>query len=142
MRFVVTGEWNRNQLLRLILFFFLVYILMFWVTNWILYFEKMSLDPASVVSYYLGDTEADFGKRDFACEQTVERLTGDEAHNLALWSRFPELGNNVGVQQPPGHSFTPRTGMRTAADSIVRSRSGESRMSLTRSSPERSPLRR
>lgn len=62
MRFVVTGEWNKNQLLRLILFFFLVYILMFWATNWIMYFEKMSLDPASVVSYYLGDADAEFGR--------------------------------------------------------------------------------
>ena len=62
MRFVVTGEWNRNQLLRLILFFFLVYILMFWATNWIMYFQKMSLDPASVVSFYLGDPDAEFGR--------------------------------------------------------------------------------
>jgi hypothetical protein len=62
MRFVVTGEWNRNQLLRLILFFFLVYILLFWVTNWILYFQKMTLDPASIVTHYRGDPEAEFGR--------------------------------------------------------------------------------
>lgn len=62
MRFVVTGEWTKNSLLRLILFFFLVFILFFWVTNWILYFEKMSLDPASVVSYYRGDPGAEFGQ--------------------------------------------------------------------------------
>jgi hypothetical protein len=62
LRFVVTGEWNRNQLLRLVLFFFLVFILFFWVTNWILYFSKMSLDPASVVSYYLGDPGNEFGQ--------------------------------------------------------------------------------
>jgi hypothetical protein len=62
LRFVVTGEWNRNQLLRLILFFFLVYILLFWVTNWILYFQKMSLDPASVVTHFRGDPDAEFGQ--------------------------------------------------------------------------------
>ena len=62
MRYVISGEWNRNQLLRLILFFFLVYMLLFWVTNWILYFEKMSLDPQSVVTYFLGDPDAEFGK--------------------------------------------------------------------------------
>jgi hypothetical protein len=62
LRFVVTGEWNRNSLLRLILFFFLVFILFFWVTNWILYFQKMTLDPASVVSYYRGDPLAEFGQ--------------------------------------------------------------------------------
>lgn len=61
MRFVVTGEWSKNSLLRLILFFFLVFILFFWVTNWILYFQKLSLDPASVVSYYRGDAASEFG---------------------------------------------------------------------------------
>ena len=61
MRFVVTGEWNKNGMLRLILFFFLVFILFFWVTNWILYFQKMTLDPASVVTYFRGDPQAEFG---------------------------------------------------------------------------------
>ena len=62
MRFVVTGEWSRNDLLRLVLLLFLVYVLLFWITNWILYFQKMTLDPASVVSYYLGDPAAEFGR--------------------------------------------------------------------------------
>ena len=62
MRFVITGEWNRNGLLRLILFFFLVYVLFFWVTNWVLYFQKMNLDPSSVVSYFRGDPNAEFGQ--------------------------------------------------------------------------------
>ena len=62
MRFVISGEWNRNELLRLILFFFLVYMLLFWVTNWILYFQKMSLDPASVVTHFRGDPNAEFGQ--------------------------------------------------------------------------------
>ena len=62
MRYVVTGEWTKNNLLRLILFFFLVFILFFWVTNWILYFQKMTLDPASVVSYFRGDPATEFGQ--------------------------------------------------------------------------------
>lgn len=62
MRFVVTGEWSRNDLLRLVLLLFLVYVLLFWVTNWLLYFQKMTLDPASVVAYYLGDPAAEFGR--------------------------------------------------------------------------------
>ncbi len=61
MRFVVTGEWNRNNLLRLILFFFLVFILFFWITNWILYFQKMTLAPSSVATYYRGDPATEFG---------------------------------------------------------------------------------
>jgi hypothetical protein len=62
MRFVVTGEWSRNDLLRLILFLFLVFVLLFWMTNWLLYFQNMTLDPASVVKYYRGDPEAEFGR--------------------------------------------------------------------------------
>jgi hypothetical protein len=62
VRYVITGEWKRNNLLRLILFFFLVYMLLFWVTNWLLYFQKMTLDPASVVSYFNGDPDAEFGR--------------------------------------------------------------------------------
>jgi hypothetical protein len=62
LRFVVTGEWNRNGLLRLILLLFLVYILLLWVTDWILWLQKMDLTPSSIVAYYLGDTEAEFGR--------------------------------------------------------------------------------
>jgi hypothetical protein len=62
LRYVITGEWNRNDLLRLILGLFLVYVLFFWITNWILYFQKMTLDPATVVRYYRGDPEAEFGR--------------------------------------------------------------------------------
>jgi hypothetical protein len=62
LRFVVTGEWKRHNLLRLILFFFLVYMLLFWITNWILYFQSMSLDPDSVVLHFRGDTDVEFGR--------------------------------------------------------------------------------
>ena len=46
----------------MILFFFLVYVLLFWVTNWILYFQKMDLSPGSVVTYFRGDPEVEFGR--------------------------------------------------------------------------------
>lgn len=62
MRFVVTGEWNRNTLLRVILLLFLVYIALFWITDWILWFQKMNLTPSSITDYYLGDSEAEFGR--------------------------------------------------------------------------------
>lgn len=54
MRFVVTGEWTKNELLRVIVFFFLFYVLLFWVTNFLMYFGKMGLTYSSVVDYYLG----------------------------------------------------------------------------------------
>ena len=57
MRFVVTGEWTRNRLLKVIVWCFLVYTVILWLTNAGLFFSKMSLDPASVVEYYLGNEE-------------------------------------------------------------------------------------
>jgi len=57
LRFVVTGEWTRNSLLKVIVWCFLVYTLMLWVTNAGLYFSKMNLYPSSVVEYYLGNED-------------------------------------------------------------------------------------
>src|SRR5512143_390302 len=57
MRFVVTGEWTRNRLLKVIVWCFLAYTLILWVTNAGLYFAKMSLTPSSVIEYYRGNEE-------------------------------------------------------------------------------------
>lgn len=57
MRFVVTGEWTRNSLLKVIVLCFLTYTLILWVTNAALFFSKMSLYPSSIVDYYLGNEE-------------------------------------------------------------------------------------
>jgi hypothetical protein len=57
VRFVVTGEWNRNRLLQVIVLLYALYVAALWVTNALLYFEKMSLAPSSVVEYYRGNEE-------------------------------------------------------------------------------------
>jgi len=62
MRFNVTGEWNRNAMQRMVLMFFLVYVLFFWVTNWAVWLTRMDLTPDSVAAYYRGDPEAEFGQ--------------------------------------------------------------------------------
>ncbi len=59
MRFFVTGEQNRQLLLNSLILMFLGYILLLWISNGLMYFHKMDLTPASVVSYYLG-SEQDF----------------------------------------------------------------------------------
>jgi hypothetical protein len=59
VRFTVTPDWKDNQLLRLVLVWFLVFVALLWVTNALLYFNKMGLTPSSVVAYYRGD-EAQF----------------------------------------------------------------------------------
>jgi hypothetical protein len=57
MRFVVTGEWSRNRLLQTIVVLYVLYVAGLWVTNTLLYFNKMSLSYRSVVEYYLGSEE-------------------------------------------------------------------------------------
>lgn len=57
MRFVVTGEWSRNRLLQVIVVLYVTYVGGLWWTNALLYFNKMSLWPSSVVRYYLGSEE-------------------------------------------------------------------------------------
>jgi hypothetical protein len=57
LRFVITGEWNRNRLLQTIIACYALYVAALWLTNGLLYFDKMGLTPSSVVSYYLGSEE-------------------------------------------------------------------------------------
>lgn len=57
MRFFANGEHNRRIVLNTIVLMFLGYILLFWITNGLMYFHKMSLNPHSVVVYYLGSPE-------------------------------------------------------------------------------------
>lgn len=61
MRTFTSGEWRRQDLMRLILGLFLIYMLLFWVTNWVLWFTKFSFDPAVVAAYYRGDAASEFG---------------------------------------------------------------------------------
>jgi hypothetical protein len=65
MRFVVTGEWTKNRLLKMIVWCFLAYTVVLWLTNIGLYFSKMSLNPASVIDYYLGNEELYLQPRSF-----------------------------------------------------------------------------
>ena len=59
MRYMQTGGFQEQPLMRLTLRLALVLLAAFWITNLALYFAHMSLNPASVVSYYRGD-EAEF----------------------------------------------------------------------------------
>ncbi len=57
MRFNITGEQRRNPLLKTAILLFLGYIALLWLSNGLLYFDKMSLTYQSVETYYLGDPE-------------------------------------------------------------------------------------
>jgi len=58
MRFFVTGEQNRQLLMNSVILMFVGYIFLLWISNGMMYFHKMDLTSASVVSYYLGSEEA------------------------------------------------------------------------------------
>lgn len=49
----------------MIIVLYSVYVALLWVTNALLYFQKMSLTPASVVSYYLGNAEQYLSPRSY-----------------------------------------------------------------------------
>jgi hypothetical protein len=57
MRFVITGEWQRNRLLQTIIALYALYVVALVLTNAGLYFSKMGLSYTSVVEYYLGSEE-------------------------------------------------------------------------------------
>lgn len=65
MRFVITGEWNRNRLLQTIVVLYAVYVGALWLTNALLYFQKMGLAPASVLEYYRGNEDEFLQPRSF-----------------------------------------------------------------------------
>lgn len=55
MKYLQSGGFQNQPLMRLTLGLALVLLAFFWVTNVALYFRHMSLDPASVATYYRGD---------------------------------------------------------------------------------------
>ena len=65
MRFVITGEWDRNRLLQTIVVLYAIYVGLLWISNAALYFDKMDLGPDSVVAYYLGSEEQFLAPRSY-----------------------------------------------------------------------------
>lgn len=65
MKYMVSGSFQNHPLMRLTLGLTLVFLIAFVVTNFTLYFSKMTLDPASVVMYYNGSEEQFHPPRSF-----------------------------------------------------------------------------
>jgi hypothetical protein len=57
LRFTVTGEWDHNRLLQVVVVLYCLFVILLWLTNWMLYFDAMDLTTASVVDHYLGNEE-------------------------------------------------------------------------------------
>ena len=59
MKYLQSGGFEHNPLMRLTLGLALLLLIGFWATNVALYFQHMTLDPSSVVTYFRGN-EAEF----------------------------------------------------------------------------------
>lgn len=57
MKYMLTGAYRSNSLMRLTLLCTLVLLAGFWCTNALLYFRSMDLRPESVAAYYRGSEE-------------------------------------------------------------------------------------
>lgn len=57
MKYMLTGGYRTQYLMRLTLGCTFVFVAGLWVTNALLYFRHMGLAPASVVTYYRGSEE-------------------------------------------------------------------------------------
>ena len=57
MKFLTKGDFNNSRLLQIILVFTLVYVLLLWVTNLLLYSERIGFTYDTIVNYYLGSEE-------------------------------------------------------------------------------------
>ena len=57
MKFLTKGDFNNSRLLQIILVFTLVYVLLLWVTNLLLYSERIGFAHDAIVNYYLGSEE-------------------------------------------------------------------------------------
>jgi hypothetical protein len=63
---VIPGELNRNRLLQAIVVLYSLYVSLLWVTNALLYFDRMGLTPASVIAHYLGNEQRFLEPRSYA----------------------------------------------------------------------------
>ena len=59
MKYMEKGGFQNHPLMKLTIVLTVLFLVGFWITNFLLYFSKMSLTPTSIQNYYLG-FEADF----------------------------------------------------------------------------------
>lgn len=57
MKYLQSGGFQHQPLMRLTLYFSLLLLLGLWVTDWAMFLTRMSLTPSSIAAYYLGSEE-------------------------------------------------------------------------------------
>ena len=74
MKYMLNGAYRTQLLMRLTLTCTLVLLVGFWVTNALLYFHAMGLDPNSVVVHYRGSEEEFAAPRSYATMLEVTHM--------------------------------------------------------------------
>ena len=69
MKYLEKGGFQGHPLMRLTLLWTLLFLSGLWVTNAVMYFQRMGLSPSSVRTYYLGSEE------EFAQPKSVRAMT-------------------------------------------------------------------
>ena len=57
MKYMLMGNYRAPTFIRITLLCSLTFLVLFWITNFFMYFRNMGLDPQSVALYYLGSEE-------------------------------------------------------------------------------------
>jgi hypothetical protein len=81
MKYMQSGGFHKNPLMRLTLWFTLAFLCGFLATNVLLYFDRMDLTPASVVAYYNGSDEEFRPARSY---QSMLEVTHSHAAMMAV----------------------------------------------------------
>jgi hypothetical protein len=117
MRFTITGEQRKNAFLRTVIYLFLAYVFLHWISNGAMFFHSMSLTYDSVVHYYLGNPEEFREPRSYAGMLEVAHFhlfamgilvltlvhlmlfapLSDRAKQLGIWAPFAFAVGNEGA---------------------------------------------
>lgn len=74
MRYLQTGGFRNHPLMRMTLGGTLLLFVGLWITNALMYFNRMGLDPASVVRYYRGSEEEFIDPRTYGSMLEVSHI--------------------------------------------------------------------
>ena len=94
MKYMVTGAYRVSGILRLTLGCTLVFLIFLWATSAMLYFQRMSLDPSSVVAYYRGS------EQEFAAPRTYGSLLEQSHAHFAMMSMVLLLLTHLAIFIP------------------------------------------
>jgi hypothetical protein len=74
MKYMQNGGFQTHPLMRLTLIWTTVFLAGLWVSNFVLYFSRMGLEPQSVVDYYLGSASQFTPPRSFGSMLEVTHM--------------------------------------------------------------------